>query len=120
MDIVNIAVVATNTNNGIVSSILVESNRSNHSLIVEPANPYKVTVTVFNRCRQQFSSKSVVPIIYDVPGEQPLSLQPFVSELESTKMSSSSVVKDSGPTTTIVEENQSNTARTGLSYLYLW
>ena len=106
MDIVNIAVVATNTNNGVVSSMLVESNRSNHSLIVESANPYKVTVMVFNRCRQQFSSKSVVPITCDILGK------PLEPELES-----SSVVKSSS---TPIEENQNNAARTGLSYLCLW
>ena len=79
-DIVNIAVVARNTENGIERGVVVGREIRSVSIFVDTSLPYNVTVTVFDTCQQEFPSAVVLV------KKKIISISP--SEKMSTSMSS--------------------------------
>ena len=56
-EIVNIVVIAMNTKSGVKGSTVVGGAEREASLLVDHRDPYNVTVMVFDRCQQNFSSE---------------------------------------------------------------
>ena len=78
-NIVNIAVIASNTRNGLESGIVVGGAEREASLLVDHADPFNVTDTIFDQYQQRFSSEGfyikglpdAVPTVTVIPQNTP-------------------------------------------------